>query len=547
MGDDVVVQEKRGAVYRLFYGVVLDVGEATFSVRWRDAGPLAAPPTTWPLTELRYMRVASGGDFIHWLHDEETTYWGRVVRRVARRDQLAVMLQVDWGDMVAEWGAAEANRLVTKFEFSSPSARRSWDKYVVVDAAELGLADEARGGRPTVRRDWRAVLTTHNRRVGDRSTAAMPFARVAALRALAGVRPGDVLVGRRRFRGGRGGAGREVRERLGAVLSRAMALEAGLGAGWLRSFGSLRIGWSTADALLVSSRGYVELQFGRVMSSIGERARVVDTRAFAQPVGLREWKDFMKAYVAPELLPAAEWLRALIAEGHLQGVELATLASVAGSRVHMAMQLKLDGRATLVRAAAEDAPMADAVAVKPYIPNFPPSEAALAYFQSTADLDALVARMADALYDFLFDGTDLTPLASELPVADLDQMWVKSGKALGVESRIDLLAETMTGDLVLCDYSEFCVLSPPPPALLVYAALSLRRMPLRRDDDGDVGRGRDGASAGDVRVASLHELRRGRGRALGGHGDAGARVHALVGSVSHRARALVRRGVGARL
>ena len=36
----------------------------------------------------------------------------------------------------------------------------------------------------------------------------------------------------------------------------------------------------------------------------------------------------------------------------------------------------------------------DAAAVAPYIPNFPPSDAALRYFQSTTDLDALVAQMA---------------------------------------------------------------------------------------------------------------------------------------------------------
>ena len=452
----VVVQEKRGASWRLFYGRVLEVGDERFTVAWRDAGALRAPSATWPLAQLRYMRVAGRGDWLHWFQNEETTYWGRVVRRVARRDRQSVSLQVDWGDMEAEWGAAEANRLVTKFEFSGRGRRLAWDKYAVVEADEVDCAAEGGGVRP----DWRAVLTAHNRGVGLRASPLMPVPRVGMLRALAGLRPGAPPVARRSRRRRPRRMLVLLRARLRSVLEGALAIEPAAGpvqtASWLRGD---RIGWSTADSLLVSSRGYVELNFKRVLAGINAVAAVVDTRR-AVGLGVREWKEFVGSWVAPQLNARADWLRALIAEGHLQGVELATLTSVAGSRVHMAMQLKLDGRSTVERAAADADPdmteaAADVEAVAPYIPNFPPSDAALRYFQSTADLDALVAQMADALHDFLFDGTDLAPLASELPVADLDQLWIKGGKALAVESRIDLLAVTADGRLVLCDYSEY--------------------------------------------------------------------------------------------
>ena len=470
----VVVQEKRKRAFRLFYGEVGASRGRHFTVNWTHPMNLRQPASRWPKSSQKHMQVADANDFIHWYQNEEVTYWGRVVRRVPQLGRNAIMLEVDWGPITDIWGASAA-ALVTKFQASDAGAR--WDMYTVVPAAECDCAAEAGGVDP----NWQTILGAHNRRIGGAATALNPVRYIDHLHRMQQVRPPPAptttAVAGMRTRGARNRAreaaadaaavaAKDKRDSIVKTLATAMALPPPTPprhelAGWLRTWDEKRIGWSTADALLVKSVNYREANFGRLNKRIGAGAKVIDNRNGAlltrkdSSVSLDKWRSDMKQWDSDER-DESKWLRDLIREGHIQGVERANLASYIGTRVHMAMQMYLNnGEGPRGRQQSEaalwDTEM-NGGELTPYIPNFPPSDSVKRYFESTADLDTLVAAMAQQLREFLYTDTGLRAIASELPVVDLDQLWVGDGVARGVESRIDFLAITSSGKLVLGDY-----------------------------------------------------------------------------------------------
>ena len=440
----------RSRPLRLFTGKVFRVNKATFIVKWLvPEGVRSVPATKYPYSAFKSMKVPEVDDYIH-NYEHDTVYWGQVKGRVMVGGN--IQLAMNWGAIEDTWDAEWINVLLGKYT-------KNKSNYDVVPADEVGNGTNK-------------ALTDHNLGLGAAPTHMFPVILAHMVRLLVRELPTDVILplAARITRATLGARRALIMNRCKRVVDKAervarVAEAVPDGAFLLDGWGEKRIGWSTADAVLATSPGYKVL--GRNQWKPVRENAVVTWYPNPNPAHRRspanfggtytEWNAWMGTVpVVPLSMEGDDFIGKLISERHLQVVELRTIASFIGSRVHMKMQqlqytAAAPGEADAARGHVDwkKAPNG------PYIPNMVdlPHEYVQAYFENTDKLDTLVEKMARSIYEVLWgDGLKLKSVASELPVADVDQLWYGNDEVRGVESRIDFLALDPKGKLILGDY-----------------------------------------------------------------------------------------------